>query len=445
MVFRLNKKAYNILLIGIEEAIAKDSLGGEVAGKIALKRLNQLRAQKGKLANQQELELLFSDIFPSFNPKILKKAARANRKPSSLWLIPKIGLFLATVSGFIWLLNLPYPMIRRPVARTAPIVLLPSYISMDRNYRQAIAKVEQADQLVNKATSAADLELGATKVQQAQKHLDALPVWFLGYEPRIFMTWFRFSWLFTLDEFKAARASVGRMEAKIFQEKNAMTELEKSEQKIQQAKQSYQQASDSVSKQDAIALWQDGMDELTQIPSSTLAGEKAKVKLNAYRRDFQKISGLVAGNHRTNIVITVAQQFADRADQTCGNLPNRVNRWEQCASLWQEAINKLQNVSLDDPGYLEAQTLLAIYQTNLGEVEIKRQDESQSVQALNNAKSQIIQFPKQIDSRNKEFAAKQIQTIINQLEQVQPDTTAYNEARELMNFAEKKFQQIQNL
>jgi hypothetical protein len=110
-------------------------------------------------------------------------------------------------------------MIRRPVARTAPIILLPSYISMDRNYRQAIAKVEQADQLVNQATSAADLELGAEKVQQAQKHLDALPVWFLGYEPRLFMTWFRFSWLFTLDEFKAARASVGRMEAKVFQEK----------------------------------------------------------------------------------------------------------------------------------------------------------------------------------------------------------------------------------
>jgi hypothetical protein len=32
-------------------------------------------------------------------------------------------------------------MIRRPVARTAPILLLPSYLKMDRNYRQAISKV----------------------------------------------------------------------------------------------------------------------------------------------------------------------------------------------------------------------------------------------------------------------------------------------------------------
>ncbi len=97
---------------------------------------------------------------------------------------------LGGLAGLIWLLNLPYPMIRRPVAKTAPILLLPSYLSMDSNYRQAIAKVEQSDQLVNQATSLADLKLGQEKVIQAQKHLDALPVWFLGYEPRMYQTFF---------------------------------------------------------------------------------------------------------------------------------------------------------------------------------------------------------------------------------------------------------------
>ena len=62
---------------------------------------------------------------------------------------------------------------------------------MDRDYRQAIALVEQADQLVNQATSLADINLGQEKVNQAQKHLDALPVWFLGYEPQMFRTLFR--------------------------------------------------------------------------------------------------------------------------------------------------------------------------------------------------------------------------------------------------------------
>jgi hypothetical protein len=55
--------------------------------------------------------------------------------------------------GVVWLANLPYPVIRRPVARTAPILLLPSYMSVEANYRQAIASVEQAEQLIENATS----------------------------------------------------------------------------------------------------------------------------------------------------------------------------------------------------------------------------------------------------------------------------------------------------
>ncbi|MGF1459518.1 MAG: hypothetical protein ACFBSG_10880 [Leptolyngbyaceae cyanobacterium] len=50
-------------------------------------------------------------------------------------------------------------MIRWPVAKTLPIVLLPSYFSMDHHYRQAIANVTQADQLINQATSAQDIAL----------------------------------------------------------------------------------------------------------------------------------------------------------------------------------------------------------------------------------------------------------------------------------------------
>ncbi|WP_206600985.1 hypothetical protein, partial [Brachyspira hyodysenteriae] len=131
------------------------------------------------------------------------------------------------------------PMIRWPVARTAPILLLPSYISMDYHYRHAIARVEQADQLINQATSPGDLTLGEVKVKEAQQHLDALPVWFLGYWPQ-YTFWL--GWQFTLDEFETARASVGRMEAKVFQEKNAVEKLNQAEQALNTAKQHYQQA-----------------------------------------------------------------------------------------------------------------------------------------------------------------------------------------------------------
>jgi hypothetical protein len=90
-----------------------------------------------------------------------------------LKMVPVVAAGLASFTGLIWFLNLPYPMIRRPVARVAPILLFPSFWSMDRNYREAIAHVEQADQLVNQATSKADFDLGQEKVKSAQKNLDA--------------------------------------------------------------------------------------------------------------------------------------------------------------------------------------------------------------------------------------------------------------------------------
>ena len=221
MPVRLNHQAYKIIAAEITKAAAKDKFAGEVSQKIALKRLNKLSKMDGQPLTEAELTYVISDLFPDFNYKVIRQAIKVNRPASKLWSIPIIAMGLSGFAGLIWLLNLPYPMIRRPVAKTAPIILLPSYLKMDRNYRSAIAKVEQADQLVNQATSLEDLKLGQEKVTQAQQHLDALPVWFLGYEPQMYRTFFSFGWKFTFDEFKAARAKVGRMDAKIFQQINA--------------------------------------------------------------------------------------------------------------------------------------------------------------------------------------------------------------------------------
>ena len=440
---RINQKAFNILAKEITTVAAKDNVAGEVAKDIALRRLNRLRSQKGKPPTEAEIRELFQDILPNFSQEAIKKAVKVNRSPSKLWLIPYLGMGIAGLSGFIWLINLPYPMIRRPVARTAPILLLPSYLSMDHHYREAISKVEQADQLVNQATSLADIQLGAEKVTQAQQHLDKLPVWFLGYEPRVYMTWFRFSWLFTLDEFKSARARVGRMEAKVFQEKNAMQQLETSETAIKQAKQDYQQATEKEIQRNAISKWQMGIDELSSIPTSTLGGKMAQTKLKAYNRDFKEVSGLVAGNYRTNTIIAAAQQFSSKAISSCENPPYPVNRWQQCVFLWQDAINGLERVPLEDPGYIPAQSLLATYKVNLGEVTIRQQAEADSVKAFDSAQSQIVNLPKQVNSNNRETVAREILQIIIQLKKIQPETTVYEEAQELIVFAEKKIQEIE--
>ncbi|MEM7757633.1 MAG: hypothetical protein AAF298_05880 [Cyanobacteria bacterium P01_A01_bin.40] len=442
MSLRLNNKGYEILAAAIKQAAANDPVAGEVSQKVALKRIQQLNSTKGTQVTEAELKDLISDLFLDFDPKAIKKAVRVNRSPSAFWWMTKIALGLGSLAGLIWVLNLPYPMIRRPVAKTAPIILLPSYLRMDRNYRQAIAKVEQADQLVNRATSLEDLKLGQEKVNQAQQNLDALPVWFLGYEPQMYRTFFSFGWKFTLDEFEAARAKVGRMDAKIFQEINAFTKLEQAQQEIQQAKILYQQAEDTTAKQQAISDWQAGLDQLNQLPARTVAKEQANASYDAYLRDFRQISGLVAGNNRTNKIIAVAQQFYDQGTSSCGAQAHSANRWQECINLLRRAVTILERVPLEDAGYLETQTLLANYEAELGEMRIRQQEEQESEQAFNSAQRMITNLPKSVAPHNRDRTAREILTIINQLKKVKSQTTVHADAESMMDFVNKKLKQL---
>lgn len=181
-MFRLNNRAFEILRAEVQNC-GSDSPIGQVERQIVLKRLEKLRMQKGTPISIGELRDLVVDVFPEFSEKAFKAAIKANQPPG-VWSKIKWTTVLAVGSmGALWVINLPYPMIRWPIAKTAPILLLPSFMSMDYHYRGAINSVEQADQLINKATSLADIERGVEKIKEGQKHLDNLPVWFWAIIP----------------------------------------------------------------------------------------------------------------------------------------------------------------------------------------------------------------------------------------------------------------------
>jgi hypothetical protein len=361
-MFRLNEPAWKILGAEVERCTGNDNISGSVQRDIALKRLEKLRVQNGSSASFEELQEILSDILPNFPPEVLKKAAKINRPAQAFGKISLTIAIAATglvgLAGLIWLVNLPYPMIRRPVAKVAPILLLPSYISMDRNYR--------------------------------------------------------------------------------------LTQLEIN---LAKAKEDYQQSTTLLQQQSALDLWQNSMDELAQLPSATLAGKTAETKLNAYQRDFQQISGLLVGSGQTNVAIAAAKEFALKATQTCENPPHPVIKWEQCASLWQETIGKLQSFTPDDVGYLETQKLLATYKVNLGDVQSRKQTEAEATIALEGAQNKIEQFlastPTQVSQGDLNRIISQLQGIINQLEKVQSGTTVYAKARELLDSAKQKMNQFQ--
>lgn len=442
---RLTDRAFEILQAEVDKCAAADSIAGKVYRKMVMRRLEKLRSQDGTFATKEEIRDTFKDEFPNFSESALKAAVKANKPPGLFGKIVFAGVLLGSAAGIIWLINLPFPMIRWPVANTMPILLLPSFMSMDYNYRQAIALVEQSDQLINKATAVADFDLGETKVKQAQKHLDALPVWFLGYYPQRYCSIFGCSWRFTLDEFQEARKNIGRMDAQIFQQKNAFKQLEEVEQSLNSAKQQYQQAKTAADRQKASANWQSAIDRLNQIPAETLAGETAKKKLQAAERDFKEIGGVATGSALTDNLIEAAKEFAMSAAVASQKPPHPAAQWEKIAELWEEGINRLKMVPVDNPGYLDAQTKLAEYQKNLGIAQIRFKTETDSAKAFQDAKSLFANLQNDVNSpsKNPGNSLKQLQEIINELESIKPGTTVYPEAQKWLQSARKKQQEWQ--
>jgi hypothetical protein len=443
----LNDRAYNIMRDEVNKCADAQGLAGPVQKQIIMRRLDKMRSQKtDNFAQEEDLRQTVKDIFPEFSEKVIKDAAKVNHPPNLLeqsWgcftLIS--GLTLGGL-GFMWFVNLPYPMIRWPVSKTAPILLFPSYLSMDYNYRQAIVMSEQADQLINKATAEADFDLGAENAKKAQKHLDELPVWFLGYYPQIYCSLFSCTWRFTLDEFKSVREKIGRMDAQIFQQKNAFRQLNQAETSLNTSKQQYQQAKNALERQQATSDWQGAIDSLSQIPEETLAGKISHKKVDIARRDFQQVGGIATGNQLTDNLIEAAKEFAMSASVMSQNPPHPVEKWEEIMNLWQEAINRLQDVKLGSPGYLESQTKLAQYKTNLATVKVRLKAEKESVEAFKRAKNSLTylqRYVKESQGNSGDYLSK-LQEIINELEQVKQGTTVYPEAQKWLASARQKLQ-----
>lgn len=290
---RLYNRAFEIIRTELNNCCTNDPLG-KAEKKICLQQLQQLREEQGAPASLSELRNTIVTVVPQFSQKELQKAAKANQTPGVLSKLKWPAIFLTTSAGVLWIANLPYPMIRWPVAKTAPILLLPSYINMDYNYRQAIASLEQAEHFIEQPTSPADFDLGEKKVKAAQKHLDALPIVFLN-DWSEYKYW-RYDYSFNIYQFNGYRSKLGKLEAKLFQEKNAQRLLSDSEKKLNKAKEQYQLASTPTDKQIAILAWRSALDELKQVPSQTFAGKIIQNKFDTYQQDFQAIVGLAADN-----------------------------------------------------------------------------------------------------------------------------------------------------
>ena len=368
------------------------------------------------------------------------KPTKAKKRRLPLKRMIGVGVLLGIPVGVICLVNLPYSAIRRPVAATAPFLLLPSYISLDHHYRLAINTFEQAQQLIDNATTPADLALGEQKLDQAQKSLDALPIDWIDSS---LSTYSYYNSHFSRSRFNATRAEVGRLKAKVFQEKNAQDALSVAEQSLTDAKQQYPQAETTSDRQAVIALWRTALEQLQTIPRETLAGQTARQNLLAYERDFEETAGLFAGSERTSMVLSSAREYSQRAAIQGQNPPHVAEEWRQIIRLWEEAIAQVERVPRDDlVGNREAQSMRADYQQNLGQIRVRLTAETESVRAFEQAQQQTTSLLASADYATREATSSRLQSIINKLNQVKPGTTVYLDAQADLLSAQNKLNQL---
>ncbi|MEO1094824.1 MAG: hypothetical protein AAFX01_07990 [Cyanobacteria bacterium J06638_28] len=232
------------------------------------------------------------------------------------------------------------------------------------------------------------------------------------------------------------------MEAKVFQEENALSLLTDGRTTVEAAKQSYQSATTPEAKTAAIAKWQAGVDQLNEIPPETLAGRMAQTRLEAYRRDLEQIAGVQAGGDRSSLLMEAAQQFAWTASVEAQAAPLAPENWLKIAGLWEQAIERLEQVPVEDAGYAESQQMLAEYTNNLGAIESRLIAEQRSQAAFESASKLSIDLADDVDTLSPNQYASELQRILNELSKVEQGTTVYEQAQGLAAAVQDRLQQV---
>ncbi|AFZ46863.1 hypothetical protein Cyast_0891 [Cyanobacterium stanieri PCC 7202] len=411
------------------------------------KEKNNIVLAPQKSEPKTRLEELEAEII---EPKIKETPRqKTNKIKSSLrqFLITCIGVGIPI--GFLYIANLPYTAIRRPVNNHAPILLLPSQIVVENNFKKALNLTEQAEQLIDNATDFPDLELGAQRLAEGKIYLDRIPIIaqneLMGYGGGS-RGFFRSS--FSGSRFMNMRRKVGELEAKVFQGNNARVTLDRLETELTAIKTQYQNSNSDTEKRQIIQQWRTMLNEFNLISNATFAGTIAQQKLVAHQADFEDVVGFSANNERALTFMATAQDFANLAQGRSQSPPYTVREWSEIESLWQNAINELGNIpSTDLEGYRQANRFIVQYEDNLRQVRLNKERENEALSYLQNAENMINNYRRNSinldDSPNNvNRRIVQIQEIIDTLKKVEQNTTSYSSAQDLIGYAENQISSL---
>jgi uncharacterized protein YoxC len=253
-------------------------------------------------------------------------------------------------------------------------------LTVEERQQQVVALLTQAENLMTNAANLQDLQLGEAKLNQAQAHLEYLPT------------------SYTSVSVESSSSSRRRSRS---------------------------------SRRSSRRVRKDYDVDVDTIYDDKYAGLRTKAE--ELRVQLLEKQQLLAQNVSQ---IQLAKQIAFAAAKASQKPPHRVEVWEYIEKLWYKAINELESIDENQPGYVEAQKLLKAYQNNLKIIQSRMQIEADAVEKLYSIYDRVESLTKSPPS-DRQVYIWELQDIVKQLKNIKPGTTAYVDAQKLLASAQK--------
>lgn len=349
---------------------------------------------------------------------------------------------IGTLGAGLTIANLPFPGIRETIAQKAPVLLLPSVAAWDYHYREGMVDFQQAEQLIQQAKHPNDLDQGDRKLKSAQSHLNALPLQgFEQYGDTYYCTFRNCGWNFSSREIQQRREEAGRIEAILTQERNLQSQLKQITETIANTEAEFKTTKDNAKKQTILAKWEQNLSQLDMLGSNSLMGRIARTQHLRVSANYQKITGLTQAQTKSGNLLESAVPFAKAAQKlTNSKKSHSVAEWEAIDRQWDNAIQQIQDIPVDNADYVKSRKILSDYQQQSDRAKIRLTEERTAVDSLQAIEVQINTLVQNHSSLNRDQAKAQLMTIEAKLKKIPQGTTAYDQAQDWLKSLQKRLE-----
>lgn len=346
---------------------------------------------------------------------------------------------IGTLGAGLTIVNLPFPGIRETIAAKAPVLLLPSVAAWDYHYREGMVDFQQAEQLIQQAKHPNDLDQGDRKLKSAKSHLNALPLQgFEQYGDTYYCSFRSCGWNFSRYEIQQRREEAGRIEAILTQERNLQSQLKQIIETIASTETEFKTTKDNAKKQTILAKWEQNLSQLDMIESNSLMGRIARTEHLRVSANYQKITGLTQAQTQSGNLLESAVPFAKAAQKlTVGN-SHSVAEWEAIGRQWDNAIQQIQDIPVDNADYVKSRKILSDYQQQADRAKIRLTEERTAAESLQTTESQINSLVRNHTSLNRDQAKAELMAIEAKLKKIPKGTTAYDQAQDWLQSLQKR-------